>query len=289
MKLKIAIQGIKGAFHEEAAIRAFGENIECLCCQNFPEVIKALDGNEADYAVMAIENTISGTILNNYNLIREGNCEMVGEVFVPIKQYLGAIPGSTLTNLREVRSHYMALNQCRDFFEAFPKIDLVEARDTAFALKEIATLNDPGLAAIGSINAIKEYGLEVLANNIQSNQNNITRFAILGKESEPVFGNKISLSVILQDTPGALANLLTVVHKLKINLTKIVSVPIPDSVFRYRFYLEIVLPSPHIFESSMHEISFYLDDLEILGRYNSSPCPTPKFEQNDNILTPQLI
>ncbi|XOV67873.1 MAG: prephenate dehydratase [Fluviicola sp.] len=271
---RIAIQGIKGAFHEEAARKLFGQQIEIVECLEFQDEIKALDSGLADYAVMAIENTISGTILNNYELIRRSGVSIIGETTIQIRQHLGGVQGASLGDLREVKSHYMALNQCRDFFQRYPQIKLVESQDTALSIKNVALENLKTSAAIGSELAIKEYGLELIAKDLQTNNSNYTRFGVLQLNKYQDVGNKLSLSIILKHESGTLAKTLNKLHQLHVNLTKIESVPIVGEPFRYRFYLDLIIPDEDSFEKTIEAITPLTDELKVLGRYKSEPLKT---------------
>ncbi|MDX2362169.1 MAG: prephenate dehydratase [Crocinitomicaceae bacterium] len=269
MKQKIAIQGVKGAFHEEAAVHVFGNNIEIVSCLTFQEEIGKLENGEADAGIMAIENTISGTILNNLELIRTSSACIVGEVYLRIHQNLGGIQDASISELREVRSHYMALNQCRDFFGVNPEVHLVEGQDTALCIREVAELQDPTIAAIGSRLAIEQYGLELLVENIETDPNNFTRFAVLKLKSDVELGNKVSLSLVLKHESGALSKVLTLLHLLNVNLTKIESVPMVGKPFQYRFFLDLILSKNVSFESMKETLTPLAEELNIMGRYKS--------------------
>ena len=264
---RIAIQGIKGAFHEEAARQVFGKDIEIVSCTDFKDEIELLQKGGADAAMMAIENTISGTILNNYELIRQSGLSIIGETNLRIHQNLGVIPGSSLSRLREVSSHYMALNQCREFFRQQPKIHLVEEMDTAQAIQEVAALGDPTKGAIGSKLAIAYYGLELVASNIETHRDNYTRFAVLSQNKNVEPGNKISLSLVLKHEPGSLAKTLSLLHANQVNLTKIESTPVLGKPFQYRFYLDVLLNDATRFETTLKELEAVTPELTILGRY----------------------
>lgn len=202
----IAIQGIKGAFHEQAAKNVFGHEINISPSVKFQELTTKVVNQEVDYALMAIENTISGTILQNLELIRNNNLAIIGETYLRIEQNLGGLKGANIHELTEVSSHYMALNQCRAFFKNYPTIKLVESADTALSLKEVSEQDNPKIAAIGSKLAIEEYGLELLAKGIETDKSNYTRFAVLGKEIDTsTDGAKVSLSIILHNVSGALS------------------------------------------------------------------------------------
>ncbi|NRA10566.1 MAG: prephenate dehydratase [Crocinitomicaceae bacterium] len=271
MKQKIAIQGVKGAFHEEAAQRVFGSDIEIVPCADFKDEIELLQNGSVDAALMAIENTISGTILNNYELIRQSGVPIVGETNLRIHQNLGGIPGSSIFDLTEVSSHYMALNQCREFFKLQPKIQLVEASDTALSIQEVAEIKDRSKGAIGSKLAIEYYGLEILAENIETHKDNYTRFAVLSKSIKVESGNKVSLSIVLKHESGILAKALSLLHRKGINLTKIESSPVIGKPFQYRFYLDLLLEDVDGFETALNYLKPLTIELNILGRYKHEP------------------
>ena len=267
-KKRIAIQGVKGAFHEEAALKVFGEEIEIVPCMNFKELTEKVKNREVDFAVMAIENTISGTILSNLELIHQQELKIVGETYLRIVQNLGVVQDATLETLREVRSHYMALNQCRDYFQTEPQIQLVDSADTALSLKEVAEAGSVEFGGIGSKLAIEHYGLKLLAEGIETNKKNYTRFAVLSNELL-VNQNaiKISASMILSHEPGALSKVLSLLHLLNVNLTKIESSPILGEPFHYRFYLDILLGESVSYQTTIEALRPLTEELQILGRY----------------------
>ena len=271
MKTKlIAIQGIKGAFHEEAAHKVFGKSIEIVPCLSFSEATDKLANGVLDYAIMAIENTISGTILNNYELIREKNLSIVGETYLHIKQNLGVVRGANIKTLKEVSSHYMALNQSRKYFEPHKHISLVESSDTASSLKEVAEKGSTEYGAVGSKLAIEYYGLEMLAESIESNKQNFTRFAVLSNSrAENIENRKVSLSIILPHQAGSLSNVLSMLHLLGINLTKIESSPVIGRPFQYRFYLDMILSDKVSFEASLEALKPLTEEVLVLGRYKA--------------------
>lgn len=271
MKTKlIAIQGIKGAFHEEAAHKVFGNSIEIVPCLSFSEATDKLAKGVIDYAIMAIENTISGTILNNYELIREKNLSIIGETYLHIKQNLGVIKGANLKTLKEVSSHYMALNQSRKYFEAHKHISLVESSDTASSLKEVSEKGSTEYGAVGSKLAIEYYGLEMLAESIETNKRNFTRFAVLSNTRvENIENRKVSLSIILPHQAGSLSKVLSMLHLLGINLTKIESSPVIEKPFQYRFYLDMILSDKVSFEASLEALKPLTEEVLVLGRYKA--------------------
>jgi len=270
MKQTIAIQGIKGAFHEEAAIKIFGKEIEIEPCLTFKELAEKLNNDEIELGIMAIENTISKTILDNLELIRQYNFQISAETYLRIEQNLGIVKGASFDTIREVQSHYMALNQCRDYFEKYPHIHLVESADTALSIKEVAEKGSLEFAAIGSRLAIEYYGLELLDTSIETNKENYTRFVLVSKRPNvPTNYNKVSLTITLPHQSGALAKVLNKIHQWNSNLTKIESVPIEGKPWEYRFYLDCILPEIPDKGQMIESLKPITDELKILGKYIS--------------------
>lgn len=270
MKQKIAIQGIKGSFHEEAAIRIYGRDIEIEPCITFKELAEKINSNEVELGIMAIENTISRTIIDNLELIRWYNFQISAETYLRIKQNLGVVKGASFDTIREVESHYMALNQCRGYFEKHPHIHLTESADTALSIKQVAEKGSTEHAAIGSKLAIEYYGLELLAEGIETNKENYTRFVIVSKN--PAFDanyNKVSITITLPHKSGALANVLNQLHLLGGNLTKIESVPIEGKPWEYRFYLDFIIPETPNKDSIIESLRSITAELTVLGKYIS--------------------
>ncbi len=270
MKRKIAIQGVKGAFHEEAAIKIFGEEIEIAPCITFKELVEKIDRDEIELGIMAIENTISRTILDNLELIRQYKLQISAETYLRIKQNLAVVKGASFQTIREVQSHYMALNQCRGYFEKYPSIHLVESADTALSIKEVAEKGSLEYAAIGSKLAIEYYGLEMLAESIETNKENYTRFVIVSKNPKvEAYYNKVSLTLTLPHQSGSLSKVLNLLHKLGVNLTKIESVPIEGQPWEYRFYLDLIVPQIEDKDQIIESLIAITDELTVLGKYIS--------------------
>lgn len=267
---KIAIQGIKGAFHEEAAIKVFGSNITIDPCNTFTELTEKVKRNEVDYALMAIENTISGTILTNYELIRKHELTIIDETYLRITQNLGVKKGACLDSLTEVSSHYMALNQCRDFFADHTQINLTESIDTAYSIKTVADSDSIERGAIGSKLAIEYYGLDLLAEGIETNKQNYTRFAVLSKsKTTDSKANKVSLSLTLKHQTGSLFKVLSLLNSFNINLTKIESSPILGEPFHYRFYIDLILNTDMNLSEVIDKIRPLTKELITLGQYKA--------------------
>ena len=199
---KIAIQGFRGSFHEEAARKYFGADIDFFFCETFKELFSVMDRNAADYAVMAIENTVAGTILPNHAMLRQSRMKVIGEIYLPIQQNLLALKGQKIEDIKEVHSHPMAILQCDDFFEKHPHIRLVEAVDTALSAELIAKKQQQGMGAIASLTAAEIFDLQVLAPGIETNKRNFTRFLVLtSAASTAVDVNPNKASVCFYDLP----------------------------------------------------------------------------------------
>ena len=270
---RIAIQGVKGCFHEQAA-RLFYEDHgdvapEIVECDTFDELYTSMAKGEADAAVMAIENTVSGGLLPNFELLRKYDRKIKGEVFLRIQQNLMALPGQTIQDIKEVRTHYMAINQTREFFKDYPWIRLVEAEDTAKSAAEVASEGLKGVGAVASILAADLYGLEMLAESIETYKQNFTRFLIFDDalEVDKSKVNKASMCFTLCHKPGSLAHVLTILSFYDMNLTRIQSLPIPGQEWQYFFYVDIKFDDYHRYEQALAAVRPLMEDLNILGEY----------------------
>jgi len=253
-KKKIAIQGIKGSFHHQAANHFFGNEIELIECVTFEEVIKSTKNGQCTYGIMAIENSLAGSIIPNYKLTRHSGLKIVGEVGLRVKHNLVALNGAKVEDIKEVRSHQMAIRQCTPFFETHEYIRLVESFDTAGSAKEIADKKLKNIGAIASELAAEVYGLTIIQQGIESHELNYTRFLILSAKDVGIENpNKVSIYIEAKHHTGALAQLLTVVSGLGINLSKIQSHPIPSKNTHYGFFITLDIESVD-----------QLDNLEIL-------------------------
>jgi len=268
---KVSIQGIKGAFHEEAAQSYFNSEIEIIPNLTFENVIESILDGKSDYGIIAIENTISGTIHPNLNLIRQSDLKITGEVYIPIIQNLVALPGTKIEDLNQVNSHHMALDQCRDFFKKYPKIRLVESEDTALSIQQIAKHRICDVAAIGSKIAAKHYGLEIIAENIETNKKNYTRFLILERRTNTKNDkfNKASLAITLPHKKGSLAIILNIISFYNINLTKIESVPVIGEPWHYLFYIDLQFDANDSYSKMIRSLSSLVDEIKVLGEYKS--------------------
>ena len=273
---KVAIQGVKGCFHEQAA-RLFyeekGESIsEIVECLTFDDLYKSMNEGKADAAVMAIENTVSGGLLPNFELLRKYDHRIKGEVFLRIQQNLMVLPGQSIEDIREVRTHYMAINQTREFFKSYPWIRLVESEDTAKSAAEVAQEGLTGVGAVASELAADLYGLEILAGSIETYKQNFTRFLVIDDSLEVDRSrvNKSSMCFTLPHTPGSLAHVLTILSFYGMNLTRIQSLPIPGHEWQYFFYVDIKFDDYLRYEQALSAVRPLMEDLRILGEYTSA-------------------
>ena len=266
----VAIQGIKGSFHHAVAQSYYGKGLSLLECETFDASVKALLENTADQAVMAIENSIAGSIIPNYALIDQNDLQIVGEYSLSIHHNLMALPGQTLTDLKEVYSHPMALLQCKDFFKAYLHIRLVEAEDTADEARRIAENAISGIAAIASEQAAALYGLSILAPSIQTIKNNITRFVIVQKKGILVDQkniNKAALKFTLDHQRGSLAAVLNVMSDCQLNLTKIQSLPVIEIPGKYAFFVDVTFDEFEFYDKARKLITIMASQFKILGEY----------------------
>ena len=268
--IKVSIQGEAGSFHEVAARDFFrNEELQLIPCSTFDQTVEAARTGYADYAVMAIENARAGSILYNYTLIRESGLKILGEVNLRVKQNLMALPGQTIDDIKEVRTHPIAISQCMTFLNQHQGITLVESEDTAASAREISDKKLSGVAAIASSAAATLYGLEIIAEGIETYKKNYTRFLVIGHKSKGSRnGNKTSVCFSVNHQPGSLASVLVKLAELGINLTKIQSVPRLNGGWEYMFYLDLEIPEGTNMELIENEIIEYSRDLEVLGVYN---------------------
>jgi len=276
MQDKIAIQGIKGSFHHQVALEYFQENVQVDECLSFEALIDSLLNNKSEQAVMSIENSIAGAIIPNYALIDKHNLHIIGEYYLDIIQNLMVLNGQELSEIKEVHSHPMALLQCMDFLKTHPQIKLVEDKHTAETARRIRNNQLKNIAAIGSKVAAKMYDLTIIAPEIQSVNNNMTRFFILSKnENHPEISgekecvNKASLKFELDDTPGSLATVLNVMTNCKLNLTKIQSMPIIETPFQYSFFVDVVFEKYKHYEKAKKVLEIMTNHFKVLGEYKN--------------------
>ncbi len=269
MNKKVSIQGYEGSFHQVAARKFFGKNVEVIPCATFKEVIKiASSKKESDGGVMAIENSIAGSILPNYNLLKKSALTIVGEVYLQINQNLLVNPGVKLTDIKEVHSHPMALQQCLEFLDKY-NWKLIETEDTALSAKHIHQHKSKHIAAIASKLAAELFDLHMIAPNIHTMKNNYTRFLILQKDAGAAASdaNKASVNFHTDHSRGSLAKVLTVIAEGGINLSKLQSFPIPGSDFKYSFHADMEFDSVEQFDEVVDRIRKLTAELKIYGVY----------------------
>ncbi|MEO2062684.1 MAG: prephenate dehydratase [Christiangramia sp.] len=273
MNKKIGIQGIKGSFHHLVAMDYYHRDVEVLEYLSFHELAQKLASGEADEAVMAIENSIAGSILPNYALIDEYDLKVIGEHYTPVNMNLMAIPGQKIEDIKKVFSHPMALLQCKEFFKKHPHIKLIEDADTAEAAKRISENDTRKAAAVASPAAAEMYDLEILATEIHTIKSNATRFLVLGREEKKPNGEKLdkaSVKFDLKSERGSLVSVLNIIRDCYLDMTKIQSLPIIDAPWKYSFFVDLVFERPEDFEKGMEVLKIMTEDLKILGIYKSN-------------------
>lgn len=269
----VAIQGVKGAYHEIAARQFFGTEIELEMCDSFPELFRSLEEQKADFGTVAIENTVAGTILPNYAMLRNSHFTIIGEVYLRIEHQLMALPGQDLASISEVYSHPMAIQQCHDFFKPHRHIKLIESDDTAGSAEWIRKTQRQGAAAIASRLAAAHYELEILASSIEDHKRNFTRFLIVMDKhaarqmSRGAKINKASLCFNLSHAVGSLSQILLVLSAHGMNLTKIQSLPIVGQEWEYFFHLDLEFDHLAQYKRSLSAIRPLVHELKILGEY----------------------
>lgn len=274
-KLKVAIQGGEGSFHDQAAREFFSDyQLELNCCTTFEDLIDQVTDHHADVAVMAIENTVAGSLLPNYALVRDSGFKIVGEIYIRVSQHLMAMPGQKVEDIKEVYSHYMAIAQTRKFFKQYPQIKLIESEDTALSARQVSLEKGLGIGAIASRMAAEMYGLEILAEEIETNKKNFTRFLVLYKPNgTPMYEeenpNKASLSFSLPHKKGSLSHVLSIFSFYDLNLTKIQSIPIIGQEFRYHFQVDLRFEDFERYKQSLDAIRPLTVDLLQLGEYKT--------------------
>ena len=267
---RVSIQGYQGSFHQVAAQLFFGKEVQVIPCDTFKEVVRiASNKKESEGGVMAIENSIAGSILANYNLLQKSNLRIIGEIYLQIKQNLLVNPGVNLEDIREVHSHTMALQQCYDFLDKH-KWKLVETEDTALSAKLVHQHKSKHIAAIASRLAAELYELDVIAPNIHTLKNNYTRFLYLQREEnvKPVDNaNKASVNFHTDHSRGSLAKVLTEIANGGINLSKLQSFPIPGSDFKYSFHADMEFDSTEQFNHVIENIKPLTEEIKVYGIY----------------------
>jgi prephenate dehydratase len=272
METKIAIQGIKGSFHHQVAELYFSTTVDLEECMSFELLAKNVKESKTYKGIMALENSIAGSIIPNYALIDRYDLHIVGEYYLDIHHQLMGLKGQRIEDITEVQSHPMALLQCETFFAQYPHIKLVESNDTAETAKRIQENNLKGMAAIASTTAAKLYDLEILANDIHTIKNNTTRFVIVKKERKEISKeeiNKASLKFELNDQPGTLAKVLTMMGNCGLNMTKILSLPIITTPFQYSFFVDVVFESYRDYQEAKKQLVQMTRHFKVLGEYKN--------------------
>ena len=273
---RVTIQGIHGCYHDAAARNFFkDEEIETIPCETFHEMFNTLRNDASLYGIVAIENTIAGSILPNHELLRQSNLQIIGEYKMHISHVLAALPGDTLESITEVNSHPISLMQCEQFLQRHPHIKMVEKFDTAGSAREISEKHLAHHAAICGKYAAELYGLNILAEDIQTIKRNFTRFLIVadpatasdGASSRPQ-RNKASIVFTLPHTQGSLSKVLTIFTFYDINLSKIQSLPILGREWEYRFYINLTFSDYMRFKQSIDAVKPLINDFKILGEYD---------------------
>ncbi|MDD4428179.1 MAG: prephenate dehydratase [Paludibacter sp.] len=277
---RIAIQGVSGAFHEIAARQYFnGEEIEIVPCVTFRDLFKTMAEDPEVLGIVAIENTIAGSLLQNHNLLRESGSLIIGEQKLRISHVLAAMPGQNLDEIKEVHSHPIALMQCEEFLEKHHHLSAVESEDTALSAKEIAENSIMGRAAICSRFAAEKYRLKIIADEIETNKRNFTRFLIVaapelaGKMIKNLKLNKSSMVFTLPHEEGSLAKVLSIWSFYRINLTKIQSLPIIGREWEYQFYISLTFDNYERYRQSLDAVLPLLKDFQLLGEYQEGKTP----------------
>lgn len=270
-KTRVAIQGISASFHEVAAKTYFTDPIDTVECLSFHRLCEALKNDEADYAVMAIENSIAGSILQNYFLLQEYHFSIVGELYIPINMHLMALPGVKLEAIKTIESHPMAIRQCADYLHALNGVSIRESDDTALSAKRVKELQLKDTAAIANEFAAKKFGLKIIERRIETHKKNFTRFLVLRKRgAEKPSGNKASLYFEVANEVGSLAEALMTFKNHTINLTKIQSIPIIGKPNEYSIHIDVEWKKRKNYDEAMREVLRQVKNLNVLGEYKKA-------------------
>lgn len=274
MDLRVAIQGVAGCFHDAAAREYFeGQDIETVPCETFNGMFNLLKSDASMLGILAIENTIAGSLLQNHELLRQSNMTIVGEYKKYISHSIAALPGQSIDDIAEVNSHPMALRQCEQYLQLHPKMKMVETYDTAGSAKMIAENNLVGHAAICGRYAAELYGLNVLEDDIQTNKRNFKRFLVVTDPCNATgFKNqkavdKASIAFTLPHSQGSLSAVLVIFSFYGMNLTKIQSLPIIGREWEYRFYVNLTFNDYTRYRQSIDAVRPLISDFKILGEY----------------------
>lgn len=270
-KLKIAIQGIATSFHEVAAMTYFKDPIQTVECLSFHRLCESLKQGESDYAVMAIENSIAGSILPNYFLLQEYHFSIIGEVYLPIHMHLLALPGVKLSEITNIESHPMAIRQCTDYLHKLNGVQIMESDDTALSARKVKEQKLKTTAAIANEHAAKKFGLAILEKRIETHKKNFTRFLILTRKSKTIAeSNKASLSFEVANEVGSLADALMTFKTNSINLSKIQSIPIIGKPNEYSIHVDVEWKRRKSYDLAIQEVLRQVRNLNILGEYKKA-------------------
>ena len=271
--MKLVIQGYRGCFHEEAASEFFKDDLEIVEARSFEVLARTLENDlSIDYGIMAVENSIAGSILQNYRILREFKFRIVGELFMAIHLQLMARKGVNMDKITEIHSHPMAIYQSLDFLSEFPNIKIVETEDTAGSAKYISEQNAKHIGAIASRSAASIYELEILGENIESSKTNYTRFLVIQNSRralESDIFNKASIYFTVPHEAGSLLKCLSILDELGINMTKLQSYPLQGRLDKYYFYLDLEFENQMIYEQAVKQLNAVTEELEVLGVYRS--------------------
>lgn len=267
MKKRIAIQGLKGSFHHEASLHYFGNQIIPVECETFPEVVDKVRTSKVDFALMAIENSLAGSIIPNYALLRQKGLTICGEIILRVKMNLMVYNGTKLSDVSEIHSHQMAIRQCSSFLQKHPSLKIVEAFDTAGSAQFIQENKQKHVAAIASVEAAKAYGLTIIERGIE-NQESFTRFLVLSsKKTAEDNLNKASLYLETAHEPGSLAKVLNAISEQRINLSKLQSHPVSGRERTYGFFIDLEFDSPDQWQTTRNSLQNSAVILDELGIY----------------------
>jgi prephenate dehydratase len=270
-KLKIAIQGIATSFHEVAALTYFGNAIQSVECLSFHALCESLKKGESDYAMMAIENSIAGSILPNYFLLQDYHFNIIGEVYLPIHMHLLALPGVKLSDIKSIESHPMAIRQCSDFLFRLKNVEIRESDDTAVSARKVKEKKLTDTAAIANEYAAKKFGLQILEKRIETNKKNFTRFLVLAKGGKSVAdANKASLCFEVVNEVGSLADALTTLKDNQINLSKIQSIPIVGRPSEYSIHVDVEWKKRKSYDNATKLLLRQVRNLNVLGEYKKA-------------------
>lgn len=295
-KIRVAVQGVRGSFHEIAAIEYFGDKeVEAVPCDTFSDLFLVLDGGRADYGIVAFENSVAGSILPNYELLRRSHLTVTGEICLRVRQNLVALPGQQISDIREIHSHPMAIQQCSLFINEMRQrgVKVVEAVDTALSARIISEERQFGSGAIASSSAAELYSLEVLRQEIEDDSLNFTRFLIVSGRSNtlttaagsdntverPEGADKAMVCFSLPHKVGSLSQVLSVLAFYQVSLTKIQSLPIVGRPWEYLFHIDLIYNDHNRYRMALDAIRPLTEGLEIVGEYRRGLMP---FESGNN-------